>query len=316
MGGRTRAVVAAAVLLVAGACGGSGGGGSAGGTGVYGDPGAEGAGTTAPRAGAGAASAGGSRAPATTGADRGAGGGGGSAAAPTATAPRVGASGSSGAGGAAKQVTVSGPPGSYARPLLRTGDGQAILLDLLAQEGAALRPSAVDHLVAVLKRESGKAVTTSSTTIPDGPQQWTADDLTATADQRSANKATPDRHVVHVLAVHGTYEQAGVLGIAVRGDVYAVFTDEVGKAGSPLVPAAVIEEAVSTHELGHVLGLVDLVLDTNRGDPDHPGHSKSRGSVMYWAVDSDLVTQVIGGAPATDFDADDRADLAAMRSGK
>ena len=78
---------------------------------------------------------------------------------------------------------------------------------------------------------------------------------------------------------------------------------------------ATLEDAVSTHELGHVLGLVDLARDTGRDDPEHPGHSSSRGSVMFWAVESDLVSQVFGGPPSRQYDAADKSDLAALRGG-
>ena len=67
------------------------------------------------------------------------------------------------------------------------------------------------------------------------------------------------------------------------------------------------------HEVGHLLGLVDLVLDTGRADPEHPGHSSNRSSVMYWAVESTLITDVLAGGPPRDFDADDLRDLAAIR---
>ncbi len=79
--------------------------------------------------------------------------------------------------------------------------------------------------------------------------------------------------------------------------------------------AAAIEEAVVTHEAGHLLGLVDLYLGTGRGDPEHPGHSRNAQSVMYWAVESNLVAHVLSGGPPHEFDGDDLADLAAIRAG-
>jgi hypothetical protein len=36
---------------------------------------------------------------------------------------------------------------------------------------------------------------------------------------------------------------------------------------------------------------------------------------MHWAVESDLISQVLGGGVPTDFDAQDRADLARIRAG-
>jgi hypothetical protein len=101
----------------------------------------------------------------------------------------------------------------------------------------------------------------------------------------------------------------------VRGDVLALFADNIADAATPLVSRASIEDAVLLHELGHVLGLVDLARDTGRADKEHPGHSSNSASVMYWAVESSLVGQVLNGPPPRDFDAQDRADLAALRNG-
>jgi hypothetical protein len=103
--------------------------------------------------------------------------------------------------------------------------------------------------------------------------------------------------------------------VTVRGDVIGIFPDQVAGAATPFVSRARIERAVATHELGHVLGLVDLYLDEGRDDPDHPGHSTNPRSVMYWAVEADVVTQVLGGPPPVDFDAADQADLREIRDG-
>ena len=69
------------------------------------------------------------------------------------------------------------------------------------------------------------------------------------------------------------------------------------------------------HELGHVLGLVGLAINAERQDPDHKGHSQSDDSVMFWAVESSLIGQVLGGSPPRDFDQQDLDDLAAIRRG-
>lgn len=300
------AAALAAVLLLAGACGGAD---EDGGIAQYGDAGGDGSRSTTTAA----VDDGDDGAPATTrGSGSGGGGGGGGAATPT-TAGRSGGGGSGGR--TSRPVTVSGPPGSYARPLLRASEGGTIVLDVLQQAGAELREATLDHVVRVLERESAKPVSVAITEIPGAQAEWTADEITSTADDRATTKATSDRHVVHLLAVHGRYEEPGTLGVAVRGNVAAIFTDEVDRAATPLVRAATIEDAVTIHELGHLLGLVDLALDTNRDDPDHPGHSKNRESVMYWAIESNLVAQVLGGPPSTEFDDDDRADLARLRGG-
>jgi hypothetical protein len=100
----------------------------------------------------------------------------------------------------------------------------------------------------------------------------------------------------------------------VRGDTAAVFVDQVNGASTPLVGSGGIESAVVTHEVGHLMGLVDLFLHTGRQDPDHPGHSTNPGSVMYWAVESNLVADLLQGGPPKDFDSADLADLQTIRS--
>jgi hypothetical protein len=233
---------------------------------------------------------------------------------PAATSPgeqRVTATTAAGDGGA------SGPPGAYARTLLRRESSGSVSLDVIVQSGASLRSTTTDHLLSLLTRESANAPSlVRGKDITASDQTWSPGKIVAAADSNAGARGSTDRPAVHVLALHGGLEgDANAIGVAVRGDVFAVFVDHVRDASTPLVPQRVIEDAVAVHELGHLLGLVDLALNRHRGDPDHPGHSTNRGSVMYWAIDSDLVTQVLDGAPATDYDQEDRADLATLRSG-
>ena len=71
-----------------------------------------------------------------------------------------------------------------------------------------------------------------------------------------------------------------------------------------------------THEIGHLLALVNIGYESahDHEDPEHRGHSKSRGSVMYWQIEDKGLVALITGGPATDFDDDDRDDLAFLRA--
>jgi hypothetical protein len=210
-----------------------------------------------------------------------------------------------------------GPPGAFARTLLRPAPATSIVIERLAQDGATIADAAITRSAGVVHDVSGKTVDVRAPRpLAGGARSWTADDIRSTADAAATAAQGNGRAVLRVLQLRGTFEgSAEVLGVAVRGDVIALFPDSIDDAATPLVSAAAIEDAVVLHELGHVLGLVDLARDTGRADPDHPGHSKNTHSVMYWAVESSLVGQVLNGPPPRDFDTDDLADLRALRNG-
>jgi hypothetical protein len=234
---------------------------------------------------------------------------------------RAGGSGGAAATPAATVATDASPaigvgsPGGLARVILRPTPATEVVVELRNQAGAAPRPHTTSHATDVLRQVSGKTVTVAPGSVAGGSRSWSNDDLVAVA--RQGRPTVGDGKVVlHVLFLHGDYaEDANALGVALGADVIAVFPDAIDAAGSPLVDAGTIEDAVTLHEIGHLMGLVDLALSTHRGDPEHPGHSANRSSVMYWAVDSDLLSQALGGPPSTAFDQRDLEDLAALRAG-
>ena len=211
-----------------------------------------------------------------------------------------------------QETAANGDAGSFARQIL-AGGGE-IVVEVIAQQSAMPRQATLAHVAETLQEVSGKR--TASTVAGEAApldDVWTADEVRAVADGIGTPQSD-GRAVLRILFVHGRWHESDtVLGVAVRGDTAAIFVDAVEEAASPLVGPGAIEEAVTTHEVGHLLGLVDLFLQTGRADPEHPGHSSNRSSVMYWAVESTLITDVLTGGPPRDFDADDLRDLATIR---
>lgn len=236
---------------------------------------------------------------------------------PTGTArPRPGGGGSGGGGAGATPTTVDprrahGPPGSFAASLLR----EDLTVEVLAQSGAQASGPSFAHLISNLSEAAGRSVATSGPiAVEGGAKDWTGEELISVADSKAVR--APGSATIRALFLHGTFEgNGGVLGVAVRGDVLAIFIDRVRSTGGVVGDSAGVERAVMLHEAGHVLGLVDLYLDTGRADEGHPGHSPNQESVMYWAVESDAIATVFGANPPDTFDAADRADLARIKSG-
>ncbi|MEY2399256.1 MAG: hypothetical protein QOJ00_2430 [Actinomycetota bacterium] len=206
-------------------------------------------------------------------------------------------------------------PGQFAGVLLAPGAARAIVLDVRVESGTTANPDVISAVAQLLRGQSGKTVAVHGpTALSDTAQTHDAAAVRRVADTQG-ERNQPDTAVVHLLYFKGSFAQDGVLGVTVRADTIAVFPDQIAGATSPLAGEARIERSVVTHEVGHVLGLVDLFLNDNRDDPAHPGHSTNRGSVMYWAVESDVVSQLFDGPPPVDFDANDLADLAEIHSG-
>jgi hypothetical protein len=327
--GRSVVGVVVAGLLVAACSGTDGGAGSttARGSTTTSSAASAPASTAAPAAGgegSGAPAGGGSAAPATTTARA----GGTRSTSPTTAGTRpttaTTADATEPAPGSATQPPTAaddgsqGPPGAFARTVLRPQPATTIALERQQQSGAAPASASFAFARDTLQRVTNKTVAVpAAITLPGGGDRaWTADELRAVADANGRAAQGGGAAVIRLLFVHGTFEGSDdVLGVTVRGDVVAVFTDAVAGATTPVLSGDTIEEAVLVHELGHVLGLVDLARDTGRADKDHPGHSTNTRSVMYWAVESSLVGQVLTGPPPRDFDAADLADLEALRNG-
>ena len=222
--------------------------------------------------------------------------------------------GGGGGGPSDPLVDSAGAVGSFAPGILSPSQSSEVVVELRQQSGANPDQASIDHVTSVLRNVAQKTVTpTQAAAIGGGAKGWSADELRALGGSGLAQGS--GRAVIHLLFVHGTFGgDDSVLGVAVRGDTAAIFVDQVHAAATPLVGSSGIEVAVVTHEVGHLLGLVDLFLHTGRQDPGHPGHSTNQKSVMYWAVESDIVAQLLQGGPPREFDSADLADLATIRT--
>jgi hypothetical protein len=214
---------------------------------------------------------------------------------------------------------ATGAVGTGAPRYLRPSGSNRIVVQLVVQDGAAPRPATLSHIVSVLEDASKKPVTTTTAAVDGDRERWSSSDIRRAAVD-AASTTPADTAVVRLLFLRGRFDEGGehddeIIGLSVASDVAAIFSEQVDSSANALVGAAHIEDSVTTHEVGHLLGLVDLYLHSGREDPEHPGHSRNRGSVMYWAVESSLVTDLLTGGPPRDFDVEDMTDLTRIRRG-
>lgn len=190
-----------------------------------------------------------------------------------------------------------------------------IAVEVDSSPDATLRADARAVLAEELREHGGKrSVAPGADSAVPGRPVYTAADLRRIAAEHRGTHSTADRPAIYVLVLEGRYEDERATGVAFLATAFAVFPEQI--SGGPLgINERTVETAVLVHELGHLFGLVDLTgLGAFHEDPEHPGHSRYEGSVMYWAVEDVSVINILRGGPPREFDEADEREMARIRS--
>lgn len=288
---------AVALLFVLAACGGrarTGNGGAA----EYGN------GVVQP---SGAASSGGAQRPTTGGPSTASTTGGGNT-----------AGGGSGGGGKSVAYFDASGVGGMARRYLQASPATGMTVEIDFAKGRRPSDQAMEHVERILRRETGKAVTVAADDeIETSKGSYSFNDIAAFERIHRDARSSGTTATLWVIYLNGSLSgESGTVGVAITASTAAIFADHIKDAGTAVVGSEQIERAVLTHEIGHLLALVNIGYTSVHAheDAEHPGHSNSRKSVMYWQIEDKGLVAVITGGPATDFDADDRDDLEMLRT--
>ena len=216
----------------------------------------------------------------------------------------------------------NGSLGSAGPAILRQ-DRPRLVVEVDTQDGVEVSSGALDHLLATIRqlRPDTEVGLAGGNAFSSDDESWTTDELRAAAASHRTTASDGGTVSLHLLAVRGALERDGeetnAIGVAYGATTMAIFPDRLDGLGAIVGSNTAVERAVLVHELGHLLGLVNLTYTSpiDHEDPEHPGHSSNEGSVMFHAVETTLVSQVFRGPPPDTFDEDDLADLAGLRDG-
>lgn len=124
-----------------------------------------------------------------------------------------------------------------------------------------------------------------------------------------------DTFTLYILSISGELTNGGpALGAAYTASSLALFKDAIRSATlGPGPSISEVEASVLVHEVGHIMGLVNLVYtsDLDHEDVNHPFHSSNMTDVMFWAIDSAPFAQ-----PPNDFGFETQFDLQKLRNGE
>ncbi len=162
--------------------------------------------------------------------------------------------------------------------------------------------------------------------------EWTPDELFEYSSSHFDDDQPEGTVSMHVVFVDGRYVSptgGTVLGVAWGGRFIAMFSETIQESCSQLPLLAELEAdacraaefGVWSHEVGHVLGLVNngLEMQTPHEDPEHVHHDVEEGCLMYWAYDGPsfvdaAVARLGAGDEEIDFCDGSLEDVAALRA--
>lgn len=207
-----------------------------------------------------------------------------------------------------------------ARGFLRPAPYGRIAVEIDSAGDAAPSAAVVSNLTNTLGRESGKPVSQQGghAFAGKGNGCWSDQEVLASSRSQRRTHTSSGTAALFVMFLDGaSCSSADYLGFAYGSTSMVIFTDRIRSLATPTVSADQFMKSVTTHELGHILGLVNIGYQSNINHEDgaHPHHSSNQASVMYWAIDQrNLVQQFVSGPPQN-YDSNDEADLQGLRNG-
>lgn len=192
---------------------------------------------------------------------------------------------------------------------IRDDTATRLVLEVDRVAGLDVRDSVVtdleDGFGDILDKPDGVEVRMDATLEPRG-----ADYLWSRSEVRDLGSSTFDMPVekstvkMHVMLLDGRLaaEDGGPtqnVGLAWNHTHFAVF-DQLFEENCSAAPVSeevrqrlctAVERTIWTHEMGHLIGLVNLGLPmvVDHEDPDHPGHARNPDSVMFWRIERSAI---------------------------
>ncbi len=210
------------------------------------------------------------------------------------------------------------PVGASANELLAASKYTSLKIEVQYMTGYQPDAAALNHLQTTLSgivnKPSGITIVTKEIPAAGNSTLSLNEIVTIEKNNRTAFSSGSEL-AIYILFTNGNYTDNNVLGVAYKNTSTVLFGKKINDNSGGIGQASrtKLVATVAEHELGHLLGLVDLgsPMQTNHKDASHGNHCNNNNCLMYYASEtSDIFGFLITGSIPS-FDANCRADMRA-----
>ncbi|WP_164675105.1 hypothetical protein [Anditalea andensis] len=214
------------------------------------------------------------------------------------------------------------PIGASAREILSSSLFESIEVELQYMKGFEPTPELVDNIKLFLEElinKPGGIKVFLSSIEPLKKATYTLQDIREIEDTHRNAYNAGKKLGVYILFLDGYSSEdnnnSTTFALVHRNSSVAMFAKRIrersDRIGHP--PRSLLENTVARHELGHLMGLVNVGsgMQHTHEDPNHAGHCDSRDCLMFWAVESGSIFNLVQEGRIPTLDVNCRKDLKA-----
>lgn len=209
--------------------------------------------------------------------------------------------------------------GASANNLLSNNLYNSLLIEIQYMPGYAPDSQAIDHLrnflSTFLRKEGG--ITITQRQIPaTSSSSLSADDIRQIENTNRTVFTNGSTLAVNIMYTNGQYSNSSnTLGIAYRNTSIALFGKTIrdNSGGFGQTSRTKLEATVLEHEIGHLMGLVDLgsQMQSNHKDSANGNHCDNKNCLMYYASETTDILGFLTTGNIPQLDNNCKADLKA-----
>lgn len=212
------------------------------------------------------------------------------------------------------------PTGASANDFLSESKHQSLLIEVNYVEGLNPNAQSLLNLKQFLQNrlnKSGGITILQRQISSQSGSPFTLDEISGIENAVRTEYNEPGILKLHILFINGNYSKdtstGRILGVAYKNTSCVIFENSLQDLSNAInEPNRIdLETTVLSHEICHLLGLVNLgsPMQSNHLDSAHDKHCTNSSCLMYWEIENNGVVNMMVGGNVPQLDANCIADL-------